>query len=46
MSVDLRNISQEFVDILSNKEIIAVDQDELGIMGRRVLEVIFEYDCL
>jgi alpha-galactosidase len=33
---DLRNISPEIHDILTNKEVIAVDQDALGRQGRRV----------
>lgn len=36
MSNDLRNISKEATDILLNREVIAVDQDKLGKMGRRV----------
>jgi alpha-galactosidase len=33
---DLRTMSPEIRDILTNKEVIAVDQDPLGIRGRRV----------
>ena len=33
---DLRNMSPEIHDILTNKEVIAVDQDELGREGWRV----------
>jgi alpha-galactosidase len=33
---DLKNMSSEIKDILTNKEVIAVDQDRLGIQGRRV----------
>jgi alpha-N-acetylgalactosaminidase len=36
MSNDLRNISAEAREILLNKEIIAVDQDPLGIQGKRI----------
>lgn len=36
MSVDLRTIRPEFKDILLNRKIIAVDQDALGIQGRRI----------
>lgn len=36
MSVDLRSIRPEFKAILQNKKIIAVDQDMLGIQGRRI----------
>ena len=33
---DLRNMTPEIHDILTNKEVIAVDQDPLGNQGRRV----------
>jgi len=33
---DLRNMTPEIRDILTNKEVIAVDQDPLGRQGRRV----------
>jgi alpha-galactosidase len=33
---DLSNMSAEIKDILTNKEVIAVDQDPMGIQGRRV----------
>ena len=33
---DIRNMSAEIHDILTNKEVIAVDQDPLGQQGRRV----------
>lgn len=36
ISTDLRNIRPEFKEILLNKKIIAVNQDPLGIQGRRV----------
>ncbi|XP_077518801.1 alpha-N-acetylgalactosaminidase-like [Amblyomma americanum] len=36
MSNDLRRMRPEFKQILQNKAIIAVNQDPLGIMGRRV----------
>lgn len=36
MSVDLRTIRPEFREILLNKKIIAIDQDILGIQGRRI----------
>lgn len=36
MSVDLRTIRPEFKAILQNQKIIAVDQDPLGIQGRRI----------
>ena len=30
---DLRNMTKDVLDILTNKEVIAVDQDKLGIQG-------------
>lgn len=36
MSNDLRTIGADFKAVLQNQHIIAVDQDELGVMGRRV----------
>jgi alpha-galactosidase len=33
---DLRSMSPEVKEILTNKEVIAVDQDPLGMQGRRV----------
>jgi alpha-galactosidase len=33
---DVRNMSAEIQEILTNKEVIAVDQDPLGMEGRRV----------
>ncbi|KAH0817460.1 hypothetical protein MTP99_011887 [Tenebrio molitor] len=36
MSVDLRTMRPEYKAILQNKKIIAVDQDPLGIQGRRI----------
>ncbi|KAF4531754.1 hypothetical protein B566_EDAN014494 [Ephemera danica] len=36
MSVDLRTIRPEYKAILQNRGIIAVDQDPLGIQGRRI----------
>jgi alpha-galactosidase len=33
---DLKNMPPEIKDILTNKEVIAVDQDVLGLQGRRV----------
>lgn len=39
MSVDLRTIRPEYKAILQNKKIIAVDQDRLGIQGRRIYKV-------
>lgn len=39
MSVDLRTIRPEYKAILQNKKIISVDQDPLGIQGRRIYKV-------
>ena len=39
MSVDLRTIRPEYKAILQNKKIIEVDQDPLGIQGRRIYKV-------
>lgn len=36
MSNDLKNIRPEFRDILINRHVIAINQDKLGIQGRRV----------
>src|SRR5436190_1823813 len=33
---DLRSMSKEIKDILTNREVIAVDQDRAGLQGRRV----------
>jgi alpha-galactosidase len=33
---DLRNMSKETLEILTNREVIAVDQDALGMQGRKV----------
>lgn len=36
MSNDLRHIAQESRDLLLNKYIIAINQDPLGLMGKRI----------
>ena len=36
ISVDLRTIRPEFKEILQNKKIIDVNQDSLGLQGRRI----------
>lgn len=41
MSNDLRKISAGAKKILLNKDVIAVNQDYLGISGRRIYKVIF-----
>lgn len=43
MSMDCRAVRPEFRIILQNKEIIAVNQDKLGIQGRRVYRVRFHF---
>lgn len=44
MSVDLRTIRPEYKAILQNKKIISVDQDPLGIQGRRIYKVKIFFD--
>ena len=39
MSVDLRTIKPEFSEILKNKNLIAINQDALGLMGKRITKV-------
>ena len=39
MSNDLRKIGLKFQELLLNKEVIAVNQDKLGIMGKRIMKV-------
>jgi len=39
MSTDLRTIKPEYKAILQNRKIIAVNQDRLGIQGRRIYKV-------
>jgi hypothetical protein len=43
MSNDLRNLRPEFKKILQNKAVIAVNQDKLGIMGKRMNHVRYCY---
>lgn len=38
MSNDLRNIGKEYSDLLKNKEIININQDPLGKVGKQVLK--------
>lgn len=40
MSTDLRTISAQNVDILQNPLMIKINQDPLGIQGRRILKVL------
>ena len=37
MSTDLRTLKQEFKDILLNQDVIKINQDPLGIQGKRVV---------
>lgn len=39
ISTDLQAIEPQFKEILLNKKIIAVNQDRLGIQGRRIFKV-------
>ncbi len=43
MSNDLRKLNPEMKKILQNKAVIAVNQDKLGIMGKRVSHVRHSY---
>lgn len=40
MSVDLRTIRPEMKSILKNSAVLAINQDPLGIQGRRVFKVL------
>lgn len=42
ISADLKTMQPEFKAILQNKAIIAVNQDPLGIQGRRLYRVIIK----
>ena len=33
---DVRNISEEYLEILTNSEVIAINQDSLGIQGKKI----------
>lgn len=39
MSVDLRTLDPQFKEILQNKNLIAINQDALGAMGKRIKKV-------
>ncbi len=39
MSMDFRTIKPEMKEILLNEKIIKINQDELGIQGRRIWRV-------
>ncbi|KAF3956551.1 hypothetical protein CMV_018330 [Castanea mollissima] len=36
LGCDVRNMTKETFDIISNKEVIAVNQDRLGVQGKKV----------
>ena len=44
MSVDLRTIKPDYKAILQNRHIISVNQDRLGIQGRRIYKVRYGFD--
>ncbi|XP_028406956.1 alpha-N-acetylgalactosaminidase-like [Dendronephthya gigantea] len=44
MSNDLRKLAPEFKEILQNKDVIAVNQDKLGIQGKRVYKSTSHYE--
>ena len=44
MSTDLRTIKQEHKDILLNQNVIKINQDPLGIQGKRVVRNQVCYD--
>ena len=44
MSVDLRTIKPDYKAILQNRHIISVNQDRLGIQGRRIYKVRYGVD--
>jgi hypothetical protein len=46
LSVDLRTITDWARDIILNKNLIAINQDPLGAMGRRILKVNIYIDLL
>jgi hypothetical protein len=39
LSVDLKAISSWAKEIILNKNLIAINQDPLGVMGKRILQV-------
>ena len=39
MSVDLRNVRPESKALLQNRRVISINQDPLGIPGRRIMNV-------
>ena len=40
---DINTMTKEIYDILTNKEIIAINQDSLGIQGKKIWSQTFEY---
>lgn len=43
MSVDLRTIRPEFKEILINRDVIQINQDPMGVQGRRINSVSISY---
>ena len=39
---DINSISKEVFDLLTNPEVIAVDQDSLGIQGRKIIRKVYQ----
>ncbi|PNX68540.1 alpha-galactosidase-like protein, partial [Trifolium pratense] len=49
LGCDIRNVTKETMEIVSNKEVIAVNQDSLGVQAKKVrmegdAEVIFRFE--
>ncbi len=44
MSNDLRAIKPEFLALLKNRDVIAVNQDSLGMMGKRIYNVSMNFN--
>ena len=42
MSNDLRDITPTQKEILQNKEVIAIDQDPMGIFGKLIVNVSYQ----
>lgn len=45
MSNKLSTVQPEFKRILQNTEVIRVNQDKLGIQGKRILQVVYLLYC-
>lgn len=46
MSVNLRHLRPESKDVLLNKRAIAINQDSLGIQGKRIKKVTTHAGCV